>query len=164
MQKFKLILGNLLVIIAMSGFSQAKKKNKIMEEKYYFKTTVTGNINDVRQKTEEVFKSKTFSLISEIAMHEKLEEKLENVDMHPYLILGFCNPAYAYETIKVEEYIGLFLPCKVILKDNGDGTVDVVAINPEKAMQAIGNEKLDEIAKDVTQKFREAIEAMPDKV
>jgi hypothetical protein len=49
MQKFKLILGNLLVIIAMSGFSQAKK-NKIMEEKYYFKTTVTGNINDVRQK------------------------------------------------------------------------------------------------------------------
>lgn len=161
MKKYIIILGMLITGLSVSAYAQ---KHLTMEGKYYFAATVKGDLMDVKQKTEEVFKEEGFGLMSEIPMHEKLEEKLEDVDVKPYYIMGFCNPAYAYKTLQLEENIGLFLPCKVIVRDNGNGTIDVVAIDPEKAMQTIGNDKLSEIAGEVTKRFRAAIEALPEKI
>lgn len=149
-----MLLGGLVI----SGYSQMQSK---MEGNYYFAASVKGSLEEVKQKTEEVFKEEGFGLISEIPMHEKLEEKLDDVDMNPYYIMGFCNPGYAYKTLQLEENIGLFLPCKVIVRDNGNGIIDVVAIDPEKAMQTIGNESLNDIAGEVTKRFKAAIDALP---
>ncbi len=159
MKTFIIILG--LVFMVSLGYSQ---KSNVMEGKYYFKTTVKGDIEKVKDKTEEIFKIKGFGLITEIPMHKKLEEKLDNVDMHPYYIMGFCDPAYAYKTLQLEEYIGLYLPCKVVVKDNGDGSVDVVAIDPQKAMESIGNEELAPLAGEVTELFKQVIAEMPEEV
>lgn len=158
MKNYIFILGMLFTGLVMNSYAQMHSE---MEGKYYFAATVKGELMDVKQKTEEVFKEEGFGLISEIPMHEKLEEKLEDVDVKPYYIMGFCNPAYAYKTLQLEENIGLFLPCKVIVRDNGNGTIDVVAIDPEKAMQTIGNNDLNDIAGEVTKRFKAAIEALP---
>lgn len=135
-----------------------------MNDKYFFSKKVKGDLYDVKQKTEEVFKEQGFGLITEIPMHEKLSEKLDNVDVKPYFIMGFCNPAYAYKTMQEEENIGLFLPCKVLVKDLGDSYVEVVAINPFKSMQVVGNDKLHPTIQEVTNRFRKAIEAMPEEL
>ncbi|MCF8229821.1 MAG: DUF302 domain-containing protein [Bacteroidales bacterium] len=164
MKTHTLILGAIIVFSSLAGYAHLSKESQTMEENYYFKTTVRGSLKDVKAKTMEVFKTQGFGLISEIPMHEKLAEKLDDIDMNPYYIMGFCNPGYAYKTLQLEENIGLFLPCKVIVRDNGNGTVDVVAINPEKAMKAIGNKELETVAGEVTEKFRVAIEQMPETV
>lgn len=161
MKKHTIIIAIMVLATTIAGYAQ---KHNDMEEQYYFATTVKGELEDVKQKTEEVFKEQGFGLISELAMHEKLMEKLDDIDMQPYYIMGFCNPGYAYQTLQVEENIGLFLPCKVIIRQNDEGSIDVVAINPEKAMQAIANPGLEKIAGEVTQKFKAAIEAMPEEV
>lgn len=157
------LTGLFLMLLNFGVYSQELKQSD-MEEKYYFKTTVQGDLEQVKEKTEEVFKSKGFGLISELPMHETLMEKLEGVELRPYYIMGFCNPGYAYKTLQLEENIGLFLPCKVIVRDNGNGTVDVVAINPAKAMESIGNPDLEDVAGEVTDAFRTAIDQMPDKL
>jgi uncharacterized protein (DUF302 family) len=90
-------------------------------------------------------------------MDQKLEEKLEGVDLNPYKILGVCNPAYAYQTIQEEENIGLFLPCKVLIKDIGEGEIEVVMVNPEAIMGFLGNESLDKVAAEVSTKFQIAL-------
>lgn len=161
MKKITFILSIMMLFGSVAGYAQMHDN---MEGQYYFATTVKGELEAVKQKTEDFFKEQGFGLISEIPMHEKLMEKLDDLDMQPYYIMGFCNPGLAHQTLQVEENIGLFLPCKVIVRQNDNGSIDVVAINPEKAMQAVGNPGLEKIAAEVTKKFKAAIEAMPEEV
>ena len=93
-------------------------------------------------------------------MDKVLTEKLDNVDMLPYKILGACNPAYAYETLQIEENIGLFLPCKVLVKELKDGKIEVVMVDPAELMRMLNNKELEEVAAEVSTKFKAALESI----
>ncbi len=45
------------------------------------------------------------------------------------------------------------LPCNVIVQEKEDGSVQVSAINPMEAMKSIGNPKLEDVAKTVSEKL-----------
>ena len=128
--------------------------------KYYFSKTVEGTFEEVTAKTKAELKKQGFGVITEIDMDAKLKEKLDDVDLRPYKILGVCNPAYAWKTIQVEENIGLFLPCKVLVKDLGGGKVEVVMVDPAALMGMLGNEELVKIAEKVSDKFRTALNSI----
>ena len=91
-------------------------------------------------------------------MDTKLKEKLSDVKMKPYKILGVCNPSYAYQTIQIDENIGLFLPCKVLIKEKGNGMIEIVMVNPSALMNMLENKELKNIAEKVTLKFLSAFE------
>ena len=40
-----------------------------------------------------------------------------DVDFQKYIILGFCNPPFAYKALQSENKIGLMLPCNVIVQE-----------------------------------------------
>jgi len=127
---------------------------------YYFSKKVDLNFEKATEKVKEELKKQGFGVITEIDMDEKLKEKLDDIDVKPYRLLGACNPAYAYETMKVEENIGLFLPCKVIIKYVDENKSEVVMINPSAMMKMLGNDELMPIADDVTKKFKKALDAI----
>ncbi|MGZ5304035.1 MAG: DUF302 domain-containing protein, partial [Bacteroidia bacterium] len=85
-------------------------------------------------------------------------EKL-NVDFRNYKILGACNPALAYKAIEQEDKIGVMLPCNVLLQENKNG-VEVSAINPMETMSAVNNTALSDIANEVSQKLKKAMERL----
>jgi uncharacterized protein (DUF302 family) len=124
---------------------------------FYFKKSVTGNFEEVRSKVELTFKEVGFGVLSEIRMHEKFKEKL-NIDFPPYVILGICNPKFAYESVQLEENIGVFLPCKIVLKQKPDNTVQVLVLDPAAPMQMLNNDKLDTIAKQVSEILKSALD------
>lgn len=149
-----LILAFLMAIASISVSAQEEVKT----EKFYFSKAVEGNVEEVTPKVKSVLKEQGFSVVTEIEMAKTLREKIDGVDMKPYRILGACNAKYAYETIQKEENIGVFLPCKVILKEQDNNMTEVVAVNPSKLMQMLGNEELNAIANDVSTKFKVALE------
>ncbi|MFC0877895.1 DUF302 domain-containing protein [Saccharicrinis sp. FJH2] len=124
---------------------------------YYLSKTINGNYKEVVQKTKDVLKEQGFGVTTETQMDKVLKEKLDNVDMKPYLILGVCNPGFAYKTLRAEPNIGLFLPCKVVVKQVDDSKVEVVMINPSEVMKNINNPELDKVAAEVTKRFKEAL-------
>lgn len=73
------------------------------------------------------------------------------------MILGACNPALAYEALKLENKVGTMLPCNVVVRDVGDGHVEVAAIDPVASMQAIDNPALKIAAAEVRAKLEKVI-------
>ncbi|WP_367209979.1 DUF302 domain-containing protein [Mesorhizobium sp.] len=71
------------------------------------------------------------------------------VDFKPYVILGACNPSFAWRALQAEDKIGAMLPCNVIVTESAPGKVEVAAVDPAVAMGAIANQELAAIAKDV---------------
>ena len=91
-------------------------------------------------------------------MRRTLKEKL-GAEFRPYLILGACNPALAYEALQLEDKVGAMLPCNVVVQDV-DGGTEVAAIDPVASMQAIANPALMAKAQLVQARLRAVIEGL----
>ena len=125
---------------------------------YAHKREVMLSFRETVLKTKAELAKEGFGVLTEIDVKTTLKEKL-NVDYDNYLILGACNPPFAYEALKAERDIGLFLPCNVLVYED-EGKVFVAAILPSVAMGMIENSSLAEIAKTVEEKLKKAVDAI----
>jgi len=85
-----------------------------------------------------------------------LKEKLD-VDFKNYVILGACNPAFAYKALQLEDKIGVLLPCNVIVQEVGNAKVEVATVDPLESMLAVQNKELGAMAGEVREKLTKAI-------
>ena len=85
-----------------------------------------------------------------------MKEKL-GLDRKPYKILGACNPNYAHKANENEPTIGTLLPCNVLVYENEKGEVMVSAMNPEAALDMVGNPEIAFIATEVRKKITDAL-------
>jgi uncharacterized protein (DUF302 family) len=125
---------------------------------YYFSTDLKGiSFADALERVTEALKKEGFGILTEIDVKATMKTKLD-VDFRPYMILGACNPPYAYKALQTEEKIGTMLPCNVIVREKEKGTVEVAAVDPLASMQAVENEHLEGIATEIRQKLMSAID------
>ncbi|PHQ27940.1 DUF302 domain-containing protein [Leeuwenhoekiella nanhaiensis] len=124
--------------------------------KYYFNTTLNENFDEVIDKVTEKLKKEGFGILTEINVNETLKKKLD-VDFKRYQILGACNPPFAHQALEAEDKIGAMLPCNVIVQQKNENTVEIAAVNPLASMQAVKNEKLTEIANEISEKLKRVI-------
>ncbi len=129
--------------------------------KYYFSVRIPGTIDNVRPTVEALLKEEGFGILTEIDVKETLKKKLD-VDFPGYVILGACNPPFAYQALQREEKIGLMLPCNVILQQK-DGEVEVSAIDPIASMAAVENPELEEVATQVREKLQAVINRLAER-
>src|SRR5690349_19875769 len=102
------------------------------KESYGLKRIVDIPLEAALEMTRYALKSAGFGVLTEIDMKEKLKEKLDK-DFRNYVILGACNPGFAFEALDKDLDIGLLLPCNVIVYESEGGTA-ISAIDPETAM------------------------------
>ena len=119
---------------------------------YHNSKKVNISFEETINRVTEELKKEGFGVMTEIDVKETLKKKLD-VDFRKYKILGACNPPLAYKALSTEENIGVMLPCNVIVQEKEDGSVQVSAINPMEAMKSIGNPKLEDVAKTVSEKL-----------
>jgi len=128
---------------------------------YYFKTTVNGDFNAIEKKVINLLKNEGFGVLTEIDMQQTLKKKLD-VDFRNYKILGACHPSSAYKALVAEDKIGTLLPCNVIIQEHKPNTIEVSAVNPLVSMQAINNDAIENVAKEVTLKLKNVINNLKD--
>jgi uncharacterized protein (DUF302 family) len=87
--------------------------------KYYIDTISTLHFEDAVQMVKDELKKEGFGILTTISIQDKLKETI-GVDFRRYLILGACNPAYAYKALSAEDKIGTMLPCNVIIQETTD--------------------------------------------
>ncbi len=119
---------------------------------YYINKKIRSGFDEAVRLVGESLKNEGFGVLTEINIHEKLKEKL-NVDFRRYKILGACNPPYAYKALQKEDKIGTMLPCNVIIQELDNKETEVAAVDPVASMQAVENEELADIARDIREKL-----------
>ncbi len=97
-------------------------------------------------KVREAFAAQGFGTLSEINVQATLKDKLGE-DMEPYVILGACNPALAEQAIDADRSTGVLLPCNVVVRGDGEGSVVsfldpqlMAAVTDLPAMTALADE------------------------
>lgn len=123
---------------------------------YSYKKETKQTYTQTIEKVKEELQKEGFGILTEIDVKATLKKKL-NVDYDNYLILGACNPPFAYKSLQIEKEIGLLLPCNVIIYSN-NGETYVSAILPTIAMDIIQNDNLKNIALSVEQKLKKVID------
>jgi uncharacterized protein (DUF302 family) len=127
--------------------------------KYYFSTILKTSFDKAIEKITNALKEEGFGIITEIDMQAKLKEKL-GVSFKKYVILGACNPEFAYKALQAEEKIGTMLPCNIIVIDKENGTTEVAAVNPVASMMSVQNSNLGSIAQTVTDILKKVINSL----
>ncbi len=127
---------------------------------YYFNKTLTDiTFKEAVEKTTQALKKEGFGILAEIDIKTTLKKKLD-VNFPNYIILGACNPPFAYKALQVEDKIGTMLPCNVIVREIANGSVEIAAVNPIASMMAIQNEALTGIAEEVRDKLKKAVSSL----
>ena len=125
--------------------------------KYYFqKTLFSVSFDEAIEKVTKELKKEGFGILTEIDVQATLKKKL-NVDFRKYRILGACNPPFAYQALQAELHIGAMLPCNVVVMEKDDGKINVSAVEPMASMMAVGNSKLNSVAKQIQKKLEKVI-------
>ena len=126
---------------------------------YYISAKLRVPFEEAVARTREALQQEGFGVITEIDVTHTLKEKI-GVDFRPYLILGACSPALAHEALKLEDKVGIMLPCNVVVQAGDDGVVEVAAVDPVASMQAIDNPELAQKAAQVRDKLSAVIAAL----
>lgn len=126
---------------------------------YYHARTVPLPIDEAEAKVTEALKAEGFGVLTRIDVAATLLEKI-GVEMHPYRILGACNPQFAHQALTAENKIGTMLPCNVIVQAVGEGQTEVAAVDPVASMAAIPNPDLSELAGVVRDRLRRVVDGL----
>jgi uncharacterized protein (DUF302 family) len=126
---------------------------------YGFSKTSALPYEEAIEKVTEELKKEGFGVLTTIDLRETLKKKL-NVDFDKYVILGACNPPFAYKALQAEEQVGLLLPCNVIVYEKSGRTV-VAAFDPMSMTKLLDNESIKPVAEEVKRRLQRIIDAMP---
>lgn len=126
---------------------------------YYINKVVDLSFESAIEKVTENLKKEGFGVLTEIDVQETLKLKI-GADFRKYIILGACNPPNAFKALSSEPYIGLLLPCNIVVQVNKNGKTDVSAVNPKISMQSVNNPELSEIATDISERLEKVINSL----
>lgn len=108
----------------------------------------------IKKVTEEL-KKEGFGILTTIDVKDTLKKKID-VDFNKYIILGACNPDFAYQALQADKSIGLLLPCNaIVFEDRGKVTVSIM--NPEIMSSFSKDKNLIDLSKEVKKVLQKVI-------
>jgi len=125
---------------------------------YGFSKSTDLLFDDAVIKVTEELKKEGFGVLTSIDVQETMKKKL-NVDFPKYIILGACNPPFAYQALQAEEEIGLLLPCNVIVFEK-KGKITIAVFDPMAMMNIVKNSAVLRVAKEMKERLERVIAAV----
>ena len=130
-----------------------------METSYGFGKTVKYSFELAVDRVTEELQKEGFGVLTDIDVAATLKKKLNN-EIPPYRILGACNPQLAHRAIQVEPSIGLLLPCNVVVRQDGSGTVYVEFMDPNAVLELVNKIEIKKVASEVRDRLQRVLHAI----
>ena len=100
-----------------------------------------------------------FGILTEIDVQATLKKKLD-IDRPKYTILGACNPNLANVVLNVEPWVGLLLPCNVVIQEL-DSVTQVGFMDPEVIRRETQNSTIAETVRDAKDRLTRVANSIP---
>lgn len=126
---------------------------------YTFGRTVAGPFDRAVERTTAALAAEGFGVLTDIDVSETLRKKI-GATVPPYRILGACNPRHANRALAADPRIGALLPCNVVVREDGAGTVHVEFMDPDAVMGLVGRAEVAEIAAEVRAQLQRVMAAL----
>ena len=123
---------------------------------YGYKKQVNLDYDAAVEKTRDELKKEGFGVATELDVKKTIKKHLD-VDFDRYIILGACNPPFAYKALQEERDIGLMMPCNLVVYEDG-GNVFVASVLPTQTMAVVRNAKLESTALQIEDKLKKVID------
>ena len=123
---------------------------------YGYKREVNLPFDKAVAKVREELGREGFGVLTEIDVKATLKKKI-NADFEDYIILGACNPPFAYQALQVIKDVGLMMPCNVVVFTD-QGKTFVESALPTVMLNLIQNEKLKSTAEQIEAKLKKAVD------
>ena len=126
---------------------------------YHFSKTIESNMENAVEKVTAELKKEGFGILTDIDIKKTFKEKID-VDFRPYRILGTCNPTIGHNVLQIDNVMGVFLPCHIVVQDIGNGKVKISSIDPIAPMSVVANPELEPIGMEVQSILKKVIERL----
>ena len=122
-----------------------------------YEKSTNKSLSEAISSLESNLKESGFGILWQLNFKDKLQEKgLEFKD--DFVILEVCNPKQAKEVLENNIHIGYVLPCKMVVRREGDKTY-IGMTSPEVLIGLFEGSDLKEVAKKVEESLKNSIEA-----
>lgn len=112
-------------------------------------------IEETIENLKNAIADQNFTLIrSDYVEHGFVEQGKENKKQ---VVLHFCNFNFLFQALAIDPRIGIFLPCRVTVTEQG-GKVQVTTINPMRLSVLFNNDELHAACKEMTDIYETIIE------
>ena len=111
------------------------------------------------RRVVELLADEGFGVLTEIDVRQTLKTKL-GVDHPRYTILGACNPPLAHTALQAEPFIGVLLPCNVVVMEDADGGTVVAAFNPTVGFDMVDNPGVKPVASEVRERIQKVLDRL----
>ena len=115
---------------------------------YGFHAHPKGTFDEVITAVTEALKTEGFGVLSDIDVAATFKAKLD-IERPRYRILGACNPVLANQAVTADADIGLLLPCNVVVREEGDGSVTVAFMDPVAVLELVRRPEVAALANEV---------------
>lgn len=105
---------------------------------------------------KENLSNHSFGVLWELNFKDKLEEKGLEFDKN-FKIFEVCNPKQAKEVLDKNIEVGYFLPCKIVIYENGD-SISIGMPKPTSLIEMVNDDELSSISVEVEKELKAAID------
>ena len=123
-----------------------------------YKKQVSLNYEQTVSKVREELSKEGFGVLTEVDVKATLKKKL-NADFDDYVILGACNPPFAYQALQTTRDAGLMMPCNLIVYTE-KGKTFIACVTPTALMDLFQNEALKPVAKKIEEKLKKVVDSI----
>ncbi len=152
MNSLRVVFVIILVAIGLNSCTEPQS--------YYFSKKVSMPYEEALVSLKAAIVANGFGLVSEQNTHEVLMSKVPGSHMDPYITLGICNAKEALAILERDANMGLFLPCKAIVKYIDENNSEVIISNPEVVLPIAKNNEVKIKAKEISKMMEKILEDM----
>ncbi|WP_018912786.1 DUF302 domain-containing protein [Thiomonas sp. FB-6] len=126
---------------------------------YVFSVHSPKGFESTVQSVTDALKQEGFGVLTTIDVQATLKAKL-GVEQRPYVILGACNPQFAHQALQADPDIGALLPCNVVVREDADGAVHVVFMDPQAVLGMVARPEIESLGGEVRSRLLRVAESL----
>lgn len=123
---------------------------------FHYTVTTSKSVDEAVEALENSLQEAKFGVLWDFDLQAKLEEKGMDYK-EEYRILEVCNPKEAERVLSKNKHVGYFLPCKIVVYDDGGKTM-IGMPKPSALISMVDDSELQAIAEDIETRLTGAID------